>query len=124
MPIDPTAAQNYLEFSLEWDSEPRLTENKRETLLLLARAVDINGVSPGGTGYVETYTFESLNAAIAQGWEWKLAAAVELFAGDENEIYDHCLEMRNIWAGKVSGITIGGTQSGADSFAIENTAVF
>jgi hypothetical protein len=125
MPIDDNEATDYLAAHLEWDSEPLLTQAKKLRLLKYARAVDANGVSPDGTAYVLTYTYASLDVAIHLGWQWKLATAVELHADDENEIYDHCLQMVALWASKVSGTVIGGTSSGASaSFAIPNVAVF
>lgn len=74
MAIDSDEAEEYLAFHLEWDGEPKLSSAKQERLLLYARAVDANGLSPGVEDYVETYTFPSLNAAILLGWQWKLSA--------------------------------------------------
>lgn len=124
MPIDLEEATEYLAFHLEWDSEPTLTNSKQDRLLLYARAVDVNGVSPGGEDYVETYTYPSMAAAILLGWQWKLAAAVELHQGDEDEIWEHCKAMADRWAGIVGDGVIGGTQSSSGSFAIPNIAVF
>lgn len=124
MAIDSDEALEYLAFNLEWDSEPELTDAKQDRLLLYARVVDVNGVSPGGEEYVDTYTFTSLNAAILLGWQWKLAAAVELHQGDEDEIWEHCKAMVDRWVGIVGDGVIGGTQSSSGSFAIPNVAVF
>lgn len=123
--IDQEEAEEYLAFHLEWQSEPKLSSAKQERLLLYARAVDANGLSPGVTGYIETYTFPSLNAAILLGWQWKLSAAVELHEHDEDEIWEHCKAMVAHWSGIVGDVVIGGTVSGgAGSFAIPNIAVF
>jgi hypothetical protein len=124
MAINDVEAEEYLAFHLEWDSEPVLSQIKKLRLLSYARAVDVNGVSPSGSGYVETYTYPSLNAAILMGWQWKLSASVELHEGDEDEIWEHCKQMVAHWSSIVGDGVIGGTQSGSGSFAIPNIAVF
>ena|SRR5688572_18030972 len=124
MAIDANEATEYLAFNLEWDSEPVLSQIKKLRLLNYARAVDVNGVSPGASGYVETYSYDSLNVAIAKGWEWKEAAAVELHEDDEDEIYEHCKQMAAKWSSRVAGLAIGGTSVESGSFAIPNTPVW
>lgn len=122
--INVDEAEEYLAFNLEWDSEPVLSSAKQERLLLYARAIDVNGVSPGGTGYLESYTYPSLNAAVLMGWQWKLSAAVELHQDDEDEIWEHCKQMVAHWTGIVGDGLLGGTQSSSGSYAIPNIAVF
>lgn len=123
--IDLDEAEEYLAFHLEWDGEPKLSGSKQDRLLLYARAVDASGLSPGVDGYVETYTFPSLNAAILLGWQWKLSAAVELHENDEDEIWEHCKSMVAHWSGIVGDVVIGGTVSGGSgSFALPNIPVF
>jgi|SRR6185369_1618229 len=118
-------AEEYAAFHLEWDSEPALSSGKQEWLLRYARAVDANGVSPGAEEYVETYTFSSLNAATLLGWQWKLAAAVELHQNDEDEIWEHCKAMVDHWSGIVGGSAIGGTSlDDSGSFALPTIPVF
>lgn len=124
MPIDVDEAILYLTSHLEWDSEPTLTQEQQFRLLEYSKAVDVNGVSPGGDDYVETYTYNSLNVAVLIGARWKLSAAAELHEDDTNEIWEHWNAFVKEWAGKVEGITIGGTLSGSGSFALPNIAVW
>lgn len=122
--IDSDEALEYLAFHLEWDSEPKLSNAKQERLLLYARAVDVNGVSPGGEDYVETYSFDSLHATLIRGAEWKVASAAELHEDDSYKIFDHWEKTLARWRGMWGSIEIGGTSSESGSFAIPNVAVF
>lgn len=125
MPIDPNEATDYLRSNLEWESEPQLSSDQQSSLLDYSRSVDASGVSPGGTGYVETYTYGSLNVAVLMGWRWKLAASAEYHKDDEDEIWEHCKQMVAHWSSIVGDLTIGGTASvGGGSFAIPNIAVW
>jgi hypothetical protein len=79
------------------DKAPTVTPEEVGQVVDAARTADVNGLPPGGTGYVDTW---DLNAAIAAVWAIKAARC----AGDFNfsadgasyskaDILAHCLEM-------------------------------
>lgn len=125
--IDSDFAELYLASQIVWEAEPELSTDEKESLVEAARAIDVNGISPGGTGYIETYTYDSMHSAIHLGWTWKLAKAVELFHDDEDEIFEHCKKMVEFWAGRIatSSVGVGGTSaSDAGSLSIANVGVW
>ena len=78
-------ARARIEDETAWNSAPALTTAEVDRLLSRARATDANGVEPGGSGYVATYTTSSVNAAIAMGFRMKAAKVAGQFdvkAGD------------------------------------------
>lgn len=90
-------AEERLKIFTAWDKEPALVQAEISELLALHQVVDVNGVSPGGSGYLPTH---NLRAAAREGWKWKMAKAAELqstdFDGDRmsaNQIFEHCERM-------------------------------
>lgn len=122
--MDENEARDYLAFHLRWDMEPALDEVEKLRLLEYARAVDANGLSPGGAGYVTTYTDLSVDRAVLLGGQWKRSAAAVLHEDNSQEIFEHWDRFVREWAGKVEGIAIGGTSTGSGSFAVANIPVW
>lgn len=108
MAWDLTNAGKYIASNSDWDGEPALSQLEQQDILLSARAIDVNGISPGGTGYVQTYTHDSMNAAVLQVWRMKLAKVAEYHEGDEKAIADNVRKMFAFWSGQVSGLIVGG----------------
>ena len=125
MALDEEFAQTYIDSNTSPDAEPQFTEDEADALLEAAKAIDVNGVSPGGTGYVPTFTYDSLHAAIYLAWTWKLAKAVELHEQDEDEIWEHCKAMVEFWASRLAGTVVGGSvPQSAGSISVANIPVW
>lgn len=125
MPIDVEFAQIYIDSNTAPDAEPQFTEDEADAIFESALAVDADGVSPGGTGYTATYTYDSMNAAILQAWQIKLAKAVEMHEDDESKVFDHIQEMLTYWSSRVSGSVIGGAVSTSPgSMSVTNCPVW
>lgn len=124
--IDEGFARSYIDSNVSPDAELALSSNEREELFETALTIDAAGLSPGAAGYEETYSYTSLYQAIHEGWLKKRAKAAELHEGDEKVIFDHCQEMVEYWAGRVTAsITSEGIGvSGQSSMAIPNVAVW
>lgn len=84
------------------ESEPLLSSDELDDLLLQFRKTDANGKTPDETGWIPTYR---LNAAAAEGWRWKAAKASELVSVDldgermsSNQIFEHCERMARMYS--------------------------
>jgi hypothetical protein len=79
-------ARALLEDGIQWQVDPALTSVEIDRLLARARVTDVNGVLPGATGYINTWTVGSINAQIRAGIEMKIGriagSAFDVKAGD------------------------------------------
>jgi hypothetical protein len=121
-------AEAYIASNTSWDAEPVLTEEEKEPLMQLALAIDVNGLSPGAVGYLETFTDDSLNIAVHQGWILKLGRAAELHEGagqaGEHIIFDHCKAMVAYWAGQIPVSMSSAGMDSSFSTSVPNVAVW
>jgi hypothetical protein len=129
MALDATFALEYIASRAGWDGEPELTGEEQDAILVAAQAIDSEGRTPDADDYVETYTYDSLNAAILQAWVMKLGKATEYHEGvnrgGETVIFDHCEKMVAYWSGIVSGTVIGGPIAvSGGSQSVANKAVW
>lgn len=95
-------AEERLKIYTAWDREPALIQAEITELLALSQVADVNGVAPGGSGYLPTY---NLRAAAREGWRWKLGKASEMTSTDldgdrmsANQVFDHCREMIRLYS--------------------------
>lgn len=86
------------------NSEPVLGEADIQVILDMSRRLDINGVRPDTTGWLETF---DPNYAVAQAWLIKasrLANRYLFMAGGKmfsrNQFYEHCMELHRKFMGK------------------------
>lgn len=125
MPIDAEFAQIYIDSHTAPDAEPQFTEDQADAIFESALAIDANGNSPGHEDYEDTYTYDSMHAAILGAWQIKLAKAVEMHEDDESKVFDHIKEMITYWTGRVSGTVIGGSVSvSSGSISVTNVPVW
>lgn len=87
-------------------ASPALDEADLDTLLAIAARVDRDGNEADSAAWEPTY---DLNAAAAEGWRWKAAAAsscVDVSTDGTSlrraQVYEHCLAMAAHYAARVA----------------------
>lgn len=101
--MSDSVAKTRLKALTAWEAVPGLSDEEIDALLLQSQIVDLNGVSPGDSGYVPTY---NLRVAAKEGWTWKMAKASEMVSSDmdgdrmsANQLFDQCQAMRRRFLG-------------------------
>jgi hypothetical protein len=92
---------------LEADTDPALTDEDMEDLLINAARPDAQGLTRADANWEPTW---DLNAAAADGWLRKASKAVSRFSFAEDgqrferaQIYAHCIRMQEMYARKAMG---------------------
>ena len=92
---------------IDAESDPVLTDEDMEDLLLKAARPDANGLTREDANWVPTW---DLDSAAADGWLRKASKAVSRFSFAEDgqrferaQIYAHCLSMQEKYARKAMG---------------------
>ena len=105
--MDEATARTRLESMVASGTDPVLTTAQVDDLLALAKRVDAYGVAPSDASWVPTY---DLNAAAAEGWRWKAAAAaarVDVSEGGDqlsrSQTAAACLEMAERYDARTLG---------------------
>jgi len=124
MALDLEYATSQLNAYVEWNAEPSLTDEQQDSLLSSARAVDVNNVAPGGVGYIETYTYNSIATAIALGAGMKKTKAAELHEGDESKIFDHWVEIEADWLRRIGYSAVGPLEPSSYSQSVAHTVAW
>lgn len=99
--MDPSIAELRLKRMTAWDTDPVLTQQDIDMLLLFARLEDSKGYNWTSALWNPTY---ALNYAASQAWLWKagLCADRYTFKGDETElsrdqVHTHCIAMYRLY---------------------------
>lgn len=120
--MDAAQAETRLRAMTAADSDPVLTEDELDQLVLLARRADTDGLSISDADWTETY---DLNAAAAEGWRWKAgkAASDVTFRSDGqgfdlSDLIKHCRAMAKDYTSRraysvllTSGMTVISTEA-------------
>lgn len=114
-----SAAKTQLKMMTAWDDTPTLSDAEVDGLLSRHQVTDSAGVSPGGSGYVETY---NLRAAAREGWTVKLGRAAKLQSTDldgdrmsANQIFDQCERMIRRYSSASSAMMSTSTKEASDA---------
>lgn len=111
MPFTAVTARQRIEDDTQWQAAPALTTVEVDRLLLRARAIDVNDVLPDETGYITTYTYLSVRAAIAAGWLMKAGKAQpDVKAGDvgleRSQQFRFCRSQAAVYGGLTGSIGV------------------
>jgi hypothetical protein len=89
---------------------PELSNDELETLLVIAARVDRDGHTADAEGWEPTY---DLNAAAAEGWRWKGAAAaacIDVSTDGTNlrrsQVHEHCMRVAAHYAARIATGTV------------------
>ena len=92
---------------IDAESDPVLSDEDMEDLLLKAARPDVNGLTREDANWVPTW---DLDSAAADGWLRKASKAVSRFSFAEDgqrferaQIYAHCIRMQEMFARKSMG---------------------
>lgn len=87
------------------DTDPWLSMDDIDALLLLARRPDRDGRNPDDPAWIETW---DLNVAAAEGWRWKAGKVAERFAFsadgasyNRDQVWQHCQTQAAMYSRRV-----------------------
>lgn len=94
------------------DTEPTLSSDDLDALLLQFQKNDAAAVAPNNALWVPTYR---LRAAAAEGWRIKMGRASEAISTDldgdrmsANQLFDHCERMVKLYARSSDSVVVAG----------------
>ena len=100
-------AEAQLARMIDAETDPVLTDEDMEDLLIKAARPDTNGLTREDASWVPTW---DLDSAAADGWLRKASKAVSRFSFAEDgqrferaQIYAHCIRMQEMYARKAMG---------------------
>lgn len=112
LPVPPSVEPDVrarFERMVSASTDPVLSSDDVDQLLVLARRADPDGRAPSDSGWIPTY---DLRAAAAEGWRWKAGMVSDRFGYsadgekvDRQQLLEHCLEMAKTYAKGSTGVT-------------------
>lgn len=110
---DAAKARRELESKSSSALNPVLTTQEVTDLLEMAEVTDAAGVSPGGAGYIPTYTTRSINGAASEAWRRKAGKVANQYTVgggpgknlNRSDMHKHCLQMASYY-GRTGGIGV------------------
>jgi hypothetical protein len=107
-------ARERLEQLLAPSMEPVLTEADIDSLMIMARTIDVNGLGPSEDGWIPTWSMSGLWAAVSLGWEIRAGRCFgDIDFAEDGQRFDasgrfeQCMKMAALYRRGTSSVGVG-----------------